>query len=64
MKTRLFEQQCVIKGQSVSTKLRVEFDGSMKTASGISLNETMLEGFIVQVELNDILCRFRSLYCQ
>lgn len=51
---------CVIREDSATTKLRVVFDASMKTSSGVSLNDIMLKGFLVQPELYDILCRFRS----
>lgn len=51
----------VIREQSTSTKLRVVFDGSMKSSSGLSLNDTMYKGYIVQPDLYDILLRFRSL---
>lgn len=50
---------CVLRESSSTTKLRVVFDASMKTSSGISLNDIMLKGFPVQPELFDILCRFR-----
>lgn len=51
---------CVIKEASKSTKLRVVFDGSMKTTSGLSLNDIMYKGYTVQPELFEILLRFRS----
>ncbi|XP_030752247.1 uncharacterized protein LOC115879487 [Sitophilus oryzae] len=51
---------CVIREQSTSTKLRVVFDGSMKSSSGLSLNDTMYKGYTVQPDLYDILLRFRS----
>lgn len=50
---------CVFKEDSSSTKLRVVFDASMKTTSGISLNDIFLKGYTVQPELFDIICRFR-----
>lgn len=50
---------CVLREESLTTKLRVVFDGSMKTTSGYSLNDILLKGFIDQPELFDILCRFR-----
>lgn len=49
----------VIKQDSVSTKLRVVFDGSMRTKNKISLNDMMHKGPTVQPELFEILLRFR-----
>lgn len=51
---------CVIKEESVSTKLRVVFDASMQTTSGNSLNDMMFKGPTVQPDLFDIVCRFRT----
>ncbi|XP_048524259.1 uncharacterized protein LOC125505138 [Dendroctonus ponderosae] len=51
---------CVIREDSLTTKLRVVFDASMKSSNGVSLNNIMLKGFPVQPDLYDILCRFRS----
>lgn len=51
---------CVIRESSSTTKLRVVFDASMKTTSGLSLNDIMLKGYTVQPELFDILIRFRT----
>lgn len=50
---------CVIRESSATTKIRVVFDASMKTSTGISLNDIMFKGFPVQPELFDILCMFR-----
>ncbi|XP_076230178.1 uncharacterized protein LOC143175315 [Nomia melanderi] len=50
----------VIKEGSTTTKLRVVFDGSAKTSTGISLNDTQRVGSTVQSELIDILLRFRT----
>ncbi|XP_078051597.1 uncharacterized protein LOC144477736 [Augochlora pura] len=50
----------VTKESSTTTKLRVFFDGSTKTSSGISLNETQLVDPLVQDELFNILIRFRN----
>ncbi|XP_072392197.1 uncharacterized protein [Diabrotica undecimpunctata] len=49
----------VIKEESLTTKLRVVFDGSMKSSSGYSLNDILLKGKTLQPELFDILLRFR-----
>ncbi|CAK9800717.1 hypothetical protein ANTPLA_LOCUS7241 [Anthophora plagiata] len=50
----------VIKEESTTTKLRVVFDGSAKSNTGISLNDTQRVGPTVQSELTDILLRFRT----
>ena len=44
---------------SATPPLRVVFDGSMKTTSGISLNDKLLVGPTVYSPLNDVLIRFR-----
>lgn len=46
--------------ESISTRLRVVFDASMKTNTGISLNETQLVGPVVQNDLLSIVLRFRQ----
>ena len=46
--------------ESASTPLRVVFDGSMKTTSGVSLNDQLLVGPTVHPPLNDVLIRFRK----
>ncbi|XP_051167315.1 uncharacterized protein LOC127285377 [Leptopilina boulardi] len=50
----------VLKQDSITTKTRVVFDGSAKTTSGISLNDTMLIGPTIQEDLFSIILRFRS----
>lgn len=50
----------VLKEDSLTTKLRVVFDGSCKTTSGISLNELLLVGPTIQQELFSIVLRFRQ----
>jgi hypothetical protein len=49
----------VLKSDSTTTKLRVVFDASAKTASGFSLNDAMMVGPVVQDSLIDIIMRFR-----
>ena len=49
----------VIKESSTTTKLRVVFDGSAKTTTGISLNDTLMVGPILQPAIFDLLVRFR-----
>lgn len=51
---------CVLRKDSLTTKLRVVFDGSMKTSSAFSLNDIILKGYTVQQELFDILICFRT----
>jgi len=46
--------------ESASTPLRVVFDGSMKTTSGVSLNDQLLVGPTIHLPLNNVLIRFRK----
>lgn len=50
----------VIREDKRTTKLRVVFDGSMKTKNKKSLNDLMYNGAVVQNELFDILILFRT----
>ncbi|XP_058828022.1 uncharacterized protein LOC131687940 [Topomyia yanbarensis] len=50
----------VLKASSSTTKLRVVFDGSAKTSSGNSLNDSLLVGPVLQDELLQIVIRFRK----
>lgn len=50
----------VIKESSVTTKLRVVFDGSSKSSTDISLNECRMVGPILQEDLFSIIARFRT----
>ena len=50
----------VIREESSSTKLRVVFDGSAKSSSGISLNQSLKVGPTIQDELLQLLLRFRT----
>ena len=50
----------VIKEDSITTKLRVVFDGSAKTSTGVSLNDTLMVGPTIQADLFTLLTRFRS----
>lgn len=52
--------QAVVKVDSLTTKTRVVFDGSAKTSSGLSLNDTLLVGPTIQDDLFSIVVRFRS----
>lgn len=49
----------VFKQSSTTTKLRVVFDGSAKTSTGISLNQTLFTGPTIQPELFTQLLKFR-----
>lgn len=49
----------VLRPSSTSTKLRVVFDASAKSSSGVSLNELLMVGPTVQDSLFAILLRFR-----
>jgi hypothetical protein len=50
----------VLRPDSTSTKLRVVFDGSVKSDSGISLNDCQMVGPVIQNDLFSILIRFRK----
>lgn len=50
----------VIREQSATTKLRVVFDASATTTSGVSLNDLQMVGPTVQEDLFSILVRFRQ----
>ncbi|XP_071056370.1 uncharacterized protein [Onthophagus taurus] len=50
----------VIKESSTSTKLRVVFNGSQKSTSGMSLNDYLLPGPKLQNDLVDVLMRWRQ----
>ena len=50
----------VMKEDSLTTKIRVVFDGSAKTSSGVSLNDSLMVGPTIQDDLFALLTRFRS----
>ncbi|XP_050072602.1 uncharacterized protein LOC126560688 [Anopheles maculipalpis] len=50
----------VVKETSTTTKVRVVFDASCKSASGYSLNDKLLVGPVIQDDLFTIIVRFRS----
>ncbi|XP_011687034.1 PREDICTED: uncharacterized protein LOC105449476 [Wasmannia auropunctata] len=50
----------VLKPSSSTTKLRVVFDASCKTDSGISLNDTLMVGPLLQQDVFTLLIRFRK----
>nr|XP_033339068.1 uncharacterized protein LOC117227701 [Megalopta genalis] len=49
----------VVKETSMTTKLRVVFDGSTKTDTGVSLNEALMVGPTIQEDLFSHILRFR-----
>ncbi|XP_033229514.1 uncharacterized protein LOC117181055 [Belonocnema kinseyi] len=51
----------VVKTSSLTTKVRVVFDGSAKTSSGIALNDSLMVGPTIQEDLFSIITRFRCL---
>ncbi|XP_055911761.1 uncharacterized protein LOC129945849 [Eupeodes corollae] len=51
--------QCVLRPNSSSTKLRVVFDASCRTATQVSLNSILMVGPTIQDDLFMILLRFR-----
>jgi hypothetical protein len=48
----------VIRNSSTTTKMRVVFDGSSKSSSGLSLNDLLYVGPTVQPDLYSIVLRF------
>ncbi|XP_033220999.1 uncharacterized protein LOC117175398 [Belonocnema kinseyi] len=50
----------VTKESSTTTKLRMVFDGSARTSSGLSLNEVQRIGYVFQNDLFSITLRFRQ----
>lgn len=50
----------VVRETSVTTKLRVVFDGSAKPINGTSLNEELLIGPPLQQDIRDLIIRWRS----
>ncbi|XP_011858745.1 PREDICTED: uncharacterized protein LOC105556271 [Vollenhovia emeryi] len=50
---------CVFKVSNQTSKIRVVFDASCKTAEGLSLNDALMVGPVVPPELTAILIRFR-----
>ncbi|XP_058840265.1 uncharacterized protein LOC131695765 [Topomyia yanbarensis] len=58
-KTFYLPHHAVLKPDSTTTKLRVVFDGSCRTSTGISLNDGLMVGPVVQEDLLSITLRFR-----
>ena len=55
-----FPIHAVYKQSSSSTKLRIVFDASCKTSSGVSLNDTLAAGPTLHPPLDQIMMRFRT----
>lgn len=51
---------CILRPTSATTKLRVVFDGSAKSSSGVSINDVLMTGPTIQNDLFAILLRFRG----
>lgn len=58
--TYYLPHHAIIKESSITTKLRVVFDGSAKSTTGISLNDVLMVGPNIQQDLFCILLRFRT----
>lgn len=50
----------VVKEESTTTKLRIVFDGSAQSSTGVSLNDTLLKGPSLYPRLTSVINRFRS----
>lgn len=51
---------CVVKPSSTSTKLRVVFDGSATSSSGVAINDALMSGPNIQNDLFSILLNYRG----
>jgi len=58
-KSYYLPHHAIIKSNSLTTKVRVVFDGSAPSKSGVSLNDILSRGPATQPELFSILLRFR-----
>lgn len=59
VKGYILPHQAVLKEASSTTKVRVVFDGSAASSSGMSLNDCLLPGPIIQDDIFALLIRFR-----
>ncbi|XP_055591222.1 uncharacterized protein LOC129743267 [Uranotaenia lowii] len=60
VKRCLLPHHPVVKEASTTTKVRVVFDASCKTSSGVSLNDGLLNGPVIQDDLCSIILRCRT----
>lgn len=51
--------QAVLREEALTTKTRVVFDASSKDSKGLSLNDALYKGLIIQSDLFSIIMRFR-----
>jgi len=51
--------QAVLRPESTTTKMRIVFDASTKSSSGLSLNDNLLCGAKLQQDFPSIVLRFR-----
>ncbi|XP_062708955.1 uncharacterized protein LOC134288362 [Aedes albopictus] len=58
-KSYYMPHHCIVRPESVTTKLRVVFDASCPTDTGVSLNDALMVGPVVQDDLYSIILRFR-----
>jgi len=49
-----------VRNETSSTKFRVVFDGFCKTSTGLSLNDVLMVGPIIQDDLFSVLTKFRT----
>lgn len=59
-KSYYLPHHAVVKDDSLTTKVRVVFDASCKTSTGVSLNDCLIAGPTIQRELASTLLNFRS----
>lgn len=55
-----FPHHAVLRSESLTTKLRVVFDGSCETATGVSLNDRLLVGPKVTEDVPGVFTRFMT----
>jgi len=58
--TYYLPHHAVVKTESITTKVRVVFDGSAPVKSGFSLNDILCRGPKMQADIFEILLRFRT----
>lgn len=59
--TNFMPHHCVLKPTSSTTRLRVVFDASAQPSTGVSLNDMLMIGPVIQDDLFSIILRFRTL---